>query len=128
MECPKCEGEVVVIHADPIECSDCGATMVIEYCFCQNCGYGFRRKNGEFLDEMDVNESTLEDAIDELEELLEDDWEEVWEAHNSAHVGSMLDLITPCVKCGSNMTAYDEGLSEYECLECGFRWEILKNG
>jgi transcription elongation factor Elf1 len=125
MECPICESEIIVLHSDPIECTDCGATMNIEYCVCPECHYSFRMINGEFLDEMQMDSDSLDEVVEDLENLLDDDYETVWAAES--HLGSLLDLIHPCVKCGETMTVYDEDRNEYECLNCGFRWEILSN-
>ena len=68
---------------------------------------------------------SLNEVVEDLEELLGDDYETVWVAKPVED--SMLDLINPCVKCGSGSTIYDEGADEYECLDCGFKWEVLKN-
>jgi len=125
MECPKCEAEIIILHEDPIECVDCGATMNIQYCICPECNYSFRMNNNEFLDEIQMDADSFDEVIEDLEELLLDEYETNWDDEPNA--GSMLDLIHPCVKCGETMTAYDEKTGEYECLDCGFRWEILTN-
>jgi len=123
MNCPKCDSEITILHSDPIECVDCGATMNIEYCICPECNYAFRTINNEFLDEIEMSADSFDEVIEDLEELLEDTYETV--VASESNMGSMLDLIHPCPKCGETITTYDEDACEYECLDCGFRWEIL---
>ena len=118
MNCPKCgEVELKILHTDPIECNDCGSTMNISYCLCPNCQYAFRMNNDQFLDNMDLTKGVVEEVVEELEEMLVDD----------DHIGSMLDLVHPCVRCGETMTAYNPDTFEYECLSCGFKWEVLNH-
>lgn len=125
MECPNCEdAEIIILHTDVIECNDCGTTINVDYCVCPNCQYSFRTNNGEFLDEMHMTTDALDEVVEDLEELLTGG-EMSWTSN--ANVSSMLDLLHPCVKCGKTMTVYDAAKGEYECLECGFEWEILKN-
>lgn len=128
MKCPKCEKvDLLVLHTDPIECADCGSTMNIEYCLCSSCQWACRMNNGKFLDEMAMTTGNLEAVVEDLEELLGEggDPEMTWLPESN--VGSMLDLVHPCVKCGETMTVYDPETSEYECLDCGFKWGILTN-
>lgn len=131
MICPKCEAEIFVLHEDPIECTDCGATMNIQYCVCPKCHYSFRLNNNEFLDEMQVDMDSMEGVMEDMEELLdelEDGDSTVEMAWAGPYLGNMSDLMKPCVRCGSFITVYDEKSNEYECLDCGFKWEILTNG
>ena len=122
MNCPECNNsDTVMLHEDPIECADCGSTMNIEYWVCNQCNYSFRTINGKFLDGNLITAESIGEAIEELMEVMDEDGE------GESHVGSMLDLITPCVKCGEAMTVYDPEASEYECLICGFKWEILRH-
>ena len=128
MKCPKCEkAELLVLHTDSIECIDCGSTMSIEYCLCPNCQWACRMNNGRFLDEMAMTTENLEGVVEDLEELLGEcgDPEITWAPESN--IGSMLDLIHPCVRCGETMTVYNQDTSEYECLDCGFKWEVLSH-
>ena len=123
MNCPECDNqEVIVLHTDSIECSDCGAIMRIGYCVCPKCYYSLRVNNVELLDEMDVDSESLAEVVETLDHLLSDDFKE-WPIDH--HIKDMLSLLHPCVKCGSVMTAYNQKAAEYECLACGFKWEIL---
>lgn len=126
MDCPKCkEGELLVLHTDSIKCTDCGSTMNISYCLCTGCQWACRMNNGRFLDEMAMTTGGLGEVVEDLEELLAecDPPKITWTPESN--VGSMLDLVHPCVKCGETMTVYDPETGEYECLDCGFKWEIL---
>ena len=130
MDCPKCEkAELLVLHTDPIKCTDCGSTMNIEYCFCPHCQWACRMNNDEFLDEMVMTTDNLKAVVEDIQGLVDEgrepDLNVTWEPESN--LGSMLDLVHPCVKCGEAMTAYDPETSEYECLMCGFKWEILTN-
>jgi len=128
MDCPNCEdAEIIILHTDVIECNDCGAAINIDYCMCPSCQYSFRMNNGEFLDEMHMTTDALDEIVEDLEELLSSDEFSETSLDVGTNIGSMLDLIYPCVKCGETMTAYDEDRNEYECLNCGFKWEILTN-
>lgn len=125
MDCPNCEdAEIITLHTDVIECNDCGAIINVDYCVCPNCQYSFRTNNGEFLDEMHMTTDALDEVVEDLEELLTGG-EMSWDV--DTNIGSMLDLLHPCVKCGETMTAYDPKTFEYECLGCGFKWGILTN-
>ena len=126
MNCPKCEKtELKVLHTDSVECTDCGSTMNTEYCLCPNCQYACRMINGKFLDAMEMTTDALNEVVEDLEGLLDecDDPKITWAA--DSHIGSMLDLVHPGVKCGETMTAYNQDTLEYECLGCGFKWEVL---
>lgn len=126
MICPRCdESEVTVIHEDTIECGDCGGLINIQYCLCPKCNYGFRLNNGKFLDEMDITEDALHDVVEDIEEILSEDNDPVEMAWSGPYLKSMGSLINPCVRCGGSLTIYDDKLKEYECLSCGFKWEIL---
>jgi ribosomal protein S27E len=128
MDCPNCEdAEIIILHTDVIECNDCGATMNIDYCLCPNCQYACRVNNGEFLDEMNMNTDALDEVVEDLEGLLAECGPPTVTWTDESNVGSMLDLLHPCVKCGEAMTAYDPKTFEYECLGCGFKWGILTN-
>jgi ribosomal protein S27E len=128
MICPKCkEAEIIVVHTDVIECNDCGSTINIGYCFCPACRYSFRLNNGEFLDEMEMTTNALDEVVESLDELLAECDDPVEMAWSGPYLKSMLDFIHPCVKCGASVTVYDDKLKEYECLSCGFKWEILTN-
>jgi ribosomal protein S27AE len=128
MNCPKCkEGELLVLHTDSIECTGCGSTMNIDYCLCPNCQWACRMNNGKFLDEMAMTTESLGEVVEDLEELLSEGGPSTMTWAPESNVGSMLDLVHPCVKCGETMTAYDPETSEYECLMCGFKWEILSH-
>lgn len=125
MNCPECNnGDTDMLHVDPLECADCGSTMNIEYWVCDKCNYSFRVINDEFLDGNRITVESMDEAIEDLLEFLD---EEGNPFEDDSNVGSMLDLIHPCVKCGEAMTAYNSKTSEYECLVCGFKWEILKH-
>ena len=126
MTCPKCgKVDLLVLHTDSIECMDCGSIVNVDYCLCPNCQYACRINNGELLDEMQMTTEGLGEAVEGLEELLSECGppEMTW----SPDINSMSDMIKPCVKCGETMTVYDPETSEYECLDCGFKWEILKH-
>jgi DNA-directed RNA polymerase subunit RPC12/RpoP len=83
--------------------------------------------NGKFLDEMAMTTENLGEVVEDLEELLSECDPPTITWTPESNIGSMLDLVHPCVKCGEAMTAYDPETSEYECLMCGFKWEILTN-
>jgi hypothetical protein len=124
MECPECNStDVVVLHEDPIKCCDCGSVMNISYLVCDKCNYSFRTVNDKFLDGNFITEGSISEAIGEIFDILE---EESDMFVDNSETGLMSDLIHPCVKCGSATTMYD-GVCEYECLMCGFRWEALNN-
>jgi len=126
MKCPKCEkADLLVLHTDSIECTDCGSTMNIDYCLCPNCQYACRINNGELLDEMQMTTEGLGEAVEDLEELLSECGSPEMTWMPESNIGSMLNLIKPCVRCGETMTVYDPETSEYECLVCGFKWEVL---
>jgi ribosomal protein S27AE len=126
MICPKCgKVDLLVLHTDSIECTDCGSTVNVDYCLCPNCQYACRINNGELLDEMQMTTEGLGEAVEDLEELLSECGppEMTW----SPDAKSMSDMIKPCVKCGEVMTFYNPGTFEYECSSCGFKWEILSH-
>ena len=123
MNCPECgNSDTAMLYTDPIECADCGSTMNIEYWICDKCNYSFRVNNGKFLDGSVITSESIDEAIGELVEAMDEDDNPF---DDDIHIGSMLDLINPCVKCGGTMTVYNPKTSEYECLDCGFKWEIL---
>jgi hypothetical protein len=128
MICPSCKkAEIISLYIDSMECTDCGATVNIEYCFCPTCRYSFRLNNGEFLDEMQMTTDALDEVVENLEELLEEFDEPLEMSWSDTSLRSMLDLVNPCVRCGSSVTIHNDRSGEYECLDCGFKWEILKN-
>lgn len=119
MECPNCgKDSVAIVHEDPILCTKCGSTMIIKYCVCTECNYTFRLNNNMLLDggvvEYEMIDEALEEIIDAMDREMEED-------------ESLLDLIHPCVRCGSP-TAYRISETEYMCPECGMEWEILIHG
>lgn len=128
MLCPKCkESDVVTIYTDEFSC-DCGGTVRVDYCFCPICHYTFRLNNGKFLDEMEMTKALLDEVSNDLASLFDEDLYDIYDDMEiNEAAASMSELINPCVKCGSLLTTYNEPLHEYECLDCGFKWEILEN-
>jgi len=118
MKCPRCnKSRVEVIFDDSIKCPDCNKTIVIDYCTCSSCNYTFRATEDQFIDEIIFEQESLDEAMEACLEIIEKGY--------IAEEGTMTDLLTPCVRCGSINVLSNEDNTEYECLACDFAWEIV---
>jgi DNA-directed RNA polymerase subunit RPC12/RpoP len=111
MECPKCKSEVNVLFDDGIKCPECNELIVVDYCSCPSCHYTFRAIEGHFIDELELDRERVDEAMGCILELMGED-------------SSMVDLLNPCVRCGSPKTTHNEDYTEFKCLECDFEWGI----
>ena len=121
MGCPVCnKNTVLVLHSDFIECQDCGSGIRIDYCVCKSCGAGFRLNNGSFMETLGVADMDFDEDGNIIGVSMNE------EPNSDEDLASMSDLILPCARCQSPAVfKCDE--NTYECAECGFKWEILKN-
>jgi len=120
MECPNCSSkDVDVVNGDSFICYDCGSSIQINYGICNKCNFTFRTNNGHFVDGGIVNETDLENFV---EEVMEDMAKEMDKLYADEEPESMSDLIHRCIKCGC--IAYKKG-DNYKCSFCDFEWEIL---
>jgi len=121
MGCPNCgNNEILVLHSDFLECNDCGSPIRIDYCVCKSCGVGFRLNNNKFMEMLGIADM----EFDEDGQIV---GVEMKEGPNTVEdTMSMSEHIMPCARCQSP-AVYKCDANTYECVDCGFKWEILQN-
>jgi len=126
MNCPECNSDDVInMSKDPIPCTDCGSTIVVEYFMCTSCGYNFRTTNNKFLDGCHPVE--MERIIkDILDDFVDDVFENSCDGCGECGPTSMMDTICNCVRCGKVMV-FSPDQTEYTCPYCGFEWDIIES-
>lgn len=115
MNCPECGNESgALLYEDNIKCS-CGHELVIGYCLCNNCGFVWRLRDGEYIDGGPVTQGSMDMAIDSIVKALT--------PQDFCSEGSVLmDALHPCVRCGKTATETDR--NNFICVHCGFEWEV----
>lgn len=124
MNCPKCNSKSpVVLAEDTLKC-ECGKGLFMQYWFCGDCNYSFRTNNNRHVDGWDMSQITVETTAQDLAAAIREANET---EESDSGIGSLLDLMQPCVRCGE-LTTYESSKGVYKCSSCDFEWEILENG
>lgn len=145
MICLNCNSEdYEVTMSESFQCSHCDGYIFIEYCMCKECSSIWRAIDG-VIDEKNVvspedlmgmigdngplsGMMTIDaDAIDmHDEDFLKRIEEEIMKHDNKSDSATMADLVHKCMKCQA--VAYEIKPGFYECVECGFSWEVIDFG
>lgn len=119
MGCINCENEIEVTFAvERFPCLHCGEKVVIEYHMCSNCGIVWRTVDGA-VDSGSIVTPDMRKTFDA--EGLDDILGTLQEIHSEEH--SMEELLHRCLQC--NAISFEVKKGEYECVECGFMWEVV---
>ncbi len=120
MQCFNCGADMFTVD-DNYPC-DCGKTIEVLTCCCNECGTIFKTLNGAIISDSIINKRDIEDFAEDctsnLKELMAKTSEET--PCNSA---SMLEYVHHCLEC--NSISYEINIGLYECSKCGFKWEVV---
>lgn len=130
MSCIECGSDkATVVFIEVFPCNHCNGELHLEHNLCPECGIGWKTLDGEVVECVTVLNSNLDDFFSDFDEQG-DVTDMIFNYLDSLNHGSdsMNSYVHRCLRC--NSIAFEIGEELYRCSdpECGFEWEVVRDG